>query len=62
MPATASLEDLKAVEADMREMEAKYPDAYKWLVTALARHKNVGWKNICKMILGVAAEQLKGLK
>ena len=46
----------------MREMEAKYPDAYKWLVTALARHKKVGWKNICKMILGVAAEQLKGLK
>ena len=63
MPAVASLEELKAVEEQLRELKAKHPEGYLEVVELLRRHRKVGYKNICKMMMGEAsAEKLKGLE
>ncbi len=63
MPAVASLEELKAVEEDLSQLKTRYPDAYAVVVELLHRHRKVGYKNICKMMMGEAtAEKLKGLE
>jgi hypothetical protein len=63
MPAVASLEELKAVEAQLGELRSKHPEGYTDLVELFRRHRKVGYKNICKMMMGEAtAEKLKGLE
>jgi len=63
MPAVASLEELKAVEEHLSQLKAEYPEAYADVVELFRRHRNVGYKNICKMMMGEAtAEKLKGLE
>jgi hypothetical protein len=61
MPALASLEDLKAVLASCDELKAAHPEAYAAFAALLKRHRAVGYKNICKLLLGEATpEKLKG--
>ena len=61
MPAVATLEDLKAVEADLAQLKESSPEAYEQIAAVLKRHRKVGYKNICKMLLGEASpEKLKG--
>ena len=61
MPAVASLEELKAVEADLKALEGAQPDAYRALVELFRRHRKVGYKNISKLMMGEATpEKLKG--
>ena len=56
MPAIASLEDLKAAQKDL--LEAKDLDELK---TVFKKWRNIGWKNICKLLLEERnPEQLKG--
>jgi hypothetical protein len=63
MPAVASLEQLKAVEEHLGQLKAGHPEAYDDIVELFRRHRNVGYKNICKMMMGEAtAEKLKGLE
>ena len=63
MPAVASLEELKTVEEQLRGLKSAYPDAYAEVVELFRRHRKVGYKNICKMMMGEAsAEKLKGLE
>lgn len=63
MPAVASLEELKAVEEQLRELKSRHPEGYTDLVELFRRHRKVGYKNICKMMMGEAtAEKLKGLE
>ena len=63
MPALASLEELKAVQEQLRELKSTHPDAYTDLVELFRRHRKVGYKNICKMMMGEATpEKLKGLE
>ncbi|MBA7474797.1 hypothetical protein ES707_10152 [subsurface metagenome] len=63
MPAVASLEELKAVEENLSRLKAGYPEAYADVVELFRRHRKVGYKNICKMMMGEAtAEKLKGLE
>ena len=58
MPSIATLEDLQAVHADLELLKGKYPDQY----ALFKKHRKVGYKNICKMLLGEATpEKLKGL-
>jgi hypothetical protein len=62
MPSIASLEDLQSVHADLSLLEKKYPDAYVEFAALFKKHRKVGYKNICKMLLGEATpEKLKGL-
>jgi hypothetical protein len=61
MAALASLEDLKAVQARLDELKAAHPDAYAAVAELLKKHRAVGFKNICKLLLGESTpEKLKG--
>ncbi len=61
MPALASLEDLQDVQRRLEELKAKSPDAYEQFAGILRAYRRVGYKNICKLLLGEATpEKLKG--
>jgi hypothetical protein len=63
MPAVASLEELKAVEEHLSQLKARHPEAYTDVVDLFRQHRKVGYKNICKLMMGEAtAEKLKGLE
>ena len=63
MPAVASLEELKAVEQQLRELSSRHPEGYADLVELFRRHRKGGYKNVCKMMMGEATpEKLKGLE
>ena len=61
MPALASLDDLKEVLAALEQLKAAHPDAYEAFSALLRKHRKVGYKNICKLLLGESTpEKLKG--
>jgi hypothetical protein len=61
MPAVASIEELRAVDADLAALKARHPEAYDALAAVFKAHRKVGYKNICKLMLGEATpEKLKG--
>jgi hypothetical protein len=61
MPALASLDDLKQVLVHLEELKAAHPEAYEAFAAVLRRHRRVGYKNICKLLLGESTpEKLKG--
>jgi hypothetical protein len=63
MPAVASLEELKAVEENLSRLKSRHAEAYADVVELFRHHRKVGYKNICKMMMGEAtAEKLKGLE
>ena len=63
MPAVASLEDLNAVAAQLRSLKERFPEAYLEVVELFRRHRAVGYKNICKLMMGEATpEKLKGIE
>ena len=61
MPALASLEDLKQVQTRLEELKQSHPEAYQAFADLLKKHRAVGYKNICKLLLGESTpEKLKG--
>ncbi|HVP19615.1 MAG TPA: hypothetical protein VMU36_11500 [Spirochaetia bacterium] len=61
MPALASLEDLREVLARLEKLKADQPQAYERFADILRSYRRVGYKNICKLLLGEATpEKLKG--
>ena len=63
MPAYASLEELTEVSMKLQELEQNNPEAYKNFVQLFKTYRKVGYKNICKMLLGEATpKELKGLE
>ena len=61
MAALASLDDLEEVLARLEELKAAHGDAYEAFSALLRKHRKVGYKNICKLLLGEATpEKLKG--
>ena len=61
MAAIASLEELKNVLADLEQLKAANPEAYESVAAVLRKHRKVGYKNICKLLLGESTpEKLKG--
>lgn len=62
MPAYASLEELAEVSTKLYELEQRHPEAYKEFAQLFKSCRKVGYKNICKMLLGEATpRELKGL-
>jgi hypothetical protein len=59
MGAIASLEDLRAVKADLGVFEHEHPEGATAFAELLKKHRKVGYKNICKMALGSTPEELK---
>jgi len=61
MPAVASIEDLREVDARVKEFQAGYPEAYQALADMLKKYRRIGYKNIAKLLLNEATpEKLKG--
>jgi len=62
MPAVASLEDLKKVEEQLRTIKESHPQGYADLVELFRQNRKIGYKNICKLMMGEATpEKLKGM-
>jgi hypothetical protein len=62
MPAMASLEELQQAARELEHLKTEYPEAYAETVRIFARNRRLGYKNICKLMMGEAtAEKLKGL-
>jgi len=60
MPATASLEELKSVDAQIKELQNQFPEASRAFVDLLKRNRKVGYKNICRLLMGeTTPEKLK---
>jgi hypothetical protein len=61
MPAFASLEELTKVHRELTELEENYPEAYKAFAALFKSNRKIGYKNICKMLMGeVTPQELKG--
>jgi hypothetical protein len=61
MPAVASLEDLKDVLARLELLKGQYPEAYDAIAALFKTFRRIGYKNICKLLLGESTpEKLKG--
>ena len=62
MPAVASLEELQAAQNDLDQLKTAQPEAYAAFSALFKKHRSIGYKNICKMLLGEATpEKLKGM-
>ena len=61
MPAVCSLEELKSLNAAIAEFRKQHPEANTDLKDLLKINRKLGYKNICKLILGeTTPEKLKG--
>ena len=61
MPALASLDDLREVLARLERLKEQHPEAYGQFADILRAYRKVGYKNICKLLLGESTpEKLKG--
>jgi hypothetical protein len=62
MPAIATLEELKAIDIALKKMKEEYPEAYEKLSRFFKDNRQIGYKNIIKMMIGEATpEKLKGV-
>ena len=62
MPAVAELEELKAVDDELKKIKEEFSDAYERFVKLFKSNRRIGYKNIIKMMIGEATpEDLKGL-
>ncbi len=60
MPAVASIEELEKVDGDLKALQARHPQAYGEVAALLRLHRKVGYRNICRLMLGEATpEDLK---
>ncbi len=60
MPVLASLEDLRQVEQQLAGLKSRHPEAYGDFVALLGGLRRVGYRNICRLMLGeTTPEKLK---
>lgn len=60
MPTVASIEDLEKVEHALLDFQEEYPDAFEAIRTLIDDNKKIGYRNICRLILGDRPVKLKG--
>jgi hypothetical protein len=61
MAALASLEELREVLASLERLKDRFPEAYAEVAALLRAYRKVGYKNICRLLLGESTpEKLKG--
>jgi hypothetical protein len=62
MPAIATLEELKAIDAGLKKLKENYPQAYDEMANFFRTNRKIGYKNIIKMMIGESTpEKLKGI-
>ena len=63
MPAVASLEELNSVNEQLKSLKEKHPKAYEDFAALFRKNRKIGYKNVCKMMMGEATpEKLKGME
>lgn len=63
MSAVASLEELQQVEKELESLKMKDEEMYEDFMELFKRNRSVGYKNICKMLMGESTpEELKGIE
>lgn len=63
MPASATLEELKAVDEKLKKLNEDMPEAFEKFVTFIKENRRIGYKNMIKMMLDEASpEKLKGVE
>ena len=63
MPAQADLKDLEAVQLQLELLKADSPEFFLKFKELLKKNRQVGYKNICKLILEeTTPRKLKGLE
>ena len=61
MPAIATLEELKAIDEGLKKLKVEFPDAYDRFAQFFRSNRNIGYKNIIKLMIGESTpEKLKG--
>lgn len=61
MPAVASIEELREVDAALKGFQASFPEAYGAITDLLRKYRRIGYKNIAKLLMNEATpEKLKG--
>ncbi len=62
MAAEAPLEELERVQNSLEGLQMKYPEAHEDFAQLFKKNRSIGYKNICKMLMGEATpHKLKGL-
>lgn len=62
MPAEAPLEELERVQNELESLKMKDEEIFEDFVELFKRNRSVGYKNICKMLMGeTTPEELKGV-
>ena len=62
MPAMASIEELRELQGTLDKLKGEFPEAYKLFSEMFQSYRRIGYKNICKLLLGEATpEKLKGM-
>ena len=54
MPAIAPLEDLERIANELESLKMKNPEIYGNFVELFKNNRKVGYKNICKLLIGEA--------
>ncbi len=63
MPAVASLEELRAVDEQLKVIKGQHPEVYAVFLELFRKNRKIGYKNICRMMMGEATpEKLKGVE
>jgi len=61
MPAVAPIEDLREVLGRLEALKSRHPEAYAEVESILRGYRKVGYRNICRLLLGESTpEKLKG--
>ncbi|HUX22582.1 MAG TPA: hypothetical protein VMW69_15200 [Spirochaetia bacterium] len=61
MPALASIEELREVDARVKAFQAEHSAAYAVIAEILKKYRKIGYKNIVKLLLNESTpEKLKG--
>lgn len=62
MPAEVPLEELERVMQELESLKMKAPEVFDDFVQLFKRNRSVGYKNICKLLMGESTpRELKGL-
>lgn len=63
MPAVATLQELEAVQLQLELLKTDNIEFYNKFKDLIKKHRQVGYKNICKLILEEATpKKLKGME
>ncbi len=55
---TVPIEELQKVKGELDKYEKKYPEAFAVMADVIDTNRSIGYKNICRLIMGLTPEEL----